>query len=267
MTNGDVEHGTIGLSPHDWLPVLTQLTESGTPCVLLTIMEAKGSTPREAGVKMVVTETAQYGTIGGGNLEFEAIAAARELLKEKSAPQVRDYPLGPRLAQCCGGAVSVFLEPFLPTGKLLYLFGAGHVGREVVQVLSGLGLRVKWIDPRAAEFPNAAPKGVEKIITDAPVTELRNIPAGSFIAVMTHSHDLDFNLVSAAFKAGNFGYLGLIGSATKRVKFEKRLQAEGVTIEQLAQLRCPIGLGGTGKHPREIAIAIAAELLSLGVNR
>lgn len=251
---------------HEWLPVLTELTEKGTPCVLITVMEAKGSTPREAGVKMVVTTSEQFGTIGGGNLEFQAIEEARKLLETASKPAVKDYPLGPKLAQCCGGAVSVFLEPFLPAGKTLYLFGAGHVGKEVVKVLAGLPLRVKWIDERANEFPGEVPKNCEKVITSAPVAELRAADENSFIAVMTHSHDLDFDVVRAAYK-GKFAYLGLIGSRTKRVRFEKRLGAEGVTKDQLAALHCPIGIGGTGKHPREIAISIAAELLTLGICR
>jgi len=254
-------------APHDWLPVLAQLTGSGTPCVLITVMEAKGSTPREAGVKMVVTAQEQFGTIGGGNLEFQAIEAARELLVTLGGPVVKDYPLGPKLAQCCGGAVTVLLEPFAPSGKILYLFGAGHVGREVVQVLAGLGLRIKWIDERANEFPATVPGGVDKIITSAPLAELKKAGADAFIAIMTHNHDLDCELVREAFAKNDFAYLGLIGSDTKRAKFARRLQAEGVAAADMEKLRCPIGLGKTGKHPREIAISIAAELIALGITK
>ncbi|MEZ0223727.1 MAG: xanthine dehydrogenase accessory protein XdhC [Alphaproteobacteria bacterium] len=252
---------------HEWLPVLTSLTEKNEPCVLITVMEAKGSTPREAGTKMVVTVKEQFGTIGGGNLEFQAIDEARKLLASASGPAVKDYPLGPKLAQCCGGAVSVFLEPFVPTSRVFYLFGAGHVGKEVVKVLDGLPLRVKWVDERGFEFPKELPKNCEKVLTTAPVAELREADENSYIAVMTHSHDLDYEVVRAAFK-GKFAYLGLIGSKTKRVRFEKRLIAEGITKEQLKRLHCPIGLGDVnGKHPREIAISVAAELLSLGITR
>ncbi|MBI1214969.1 MAG: xanthine dehydrogenase accessory protein XdhC [Alphaproteobacteria bacterium] len=257
-----------GGTNHDWLPVLTGLTEKGTPCVLITVMEAKGSTPREAGVKMIATAGEQFGTIGGGNLEFQAVEAARALLQSATGPQVKDYPLGPKLAQCCGGAVTVFLEPFVANDKTLYLFGAGHVGREVVKVLDGLPVKVKWIDARADEFPGEAPKNCEKILTNAPAAELRDIDENSFIVIMTHSHDLDYELVRGASKNGKFAYLGLIGSATKRAKFEKRLKAEGVSPEDLLRLVCPIGVGGvTGKHPREIAIAVAAQLLGLGLAR
>src|SRR4051812_38761431 len=110
---------------HEWLPVLTDLSERSVACVLMTVMEAKGSTPREAGTKMVVTATEQFGTIGGGNLEFEAIGEARKILDAASGKtKVKDYPLGPALAQCCGGAVTVFLEPFIPSRKTVLLFGA-----------------------------------------------------------------------------------------------------------------------------------------------
>ncbi|MEZ0262268.1 MAG: xanthine dehydrogenase accessory protein XdhC [Alphaproteobacteria bacterium] len=251
---------------HEWLPVLTRLTEAGEACVLLTVMEAKGSTPREAGTKMVVTADEQFGTIGGGNLEFEAIAEARKLLALAAGPAVKDYPLGPKLAQCCGGFVTLFLEPFVPTGKTLYLFGAGHVGKEVVKVLEGLPVRIKWIDERDSEFPAALPKHCEKIVTSSPVAELRGADDNSYIAIMTHNHDLDYDLVREVYK-GKFAYLGLIGSDTKRTRFEKRLMADGVAKESLLKLNCPIGLGDTGKHPREIAISIAAELLSLGLCR
>lgn len=252
---------------HEWLPVLADLCERGVPCVLLTVMTAKGSTPREAGTKMVVTMDAQFGTIGGGNLEFDAIAQARKLLKNATGvAEVKDYALGPSLAQCCGGAVSVFLEPFIKNRKSLLLFGAGHVGKEIVNVLGGLPVDIRWIDERADEFPAALPAHAKAVATAAPAAELREIPAGTFVLIMTHSHDLDYALTRAALKNGSFEYLGLIGSQTKRAKFERRLKTDGIDDQSLSRLTCPIGIGGvTGKHPREIAIAVAAELLSLGL--
>lgn len=254
---------------HEWLSTLADLAERAVPCVLVTVMEAKGSTPRDAGTKMVVTADESFGTIGGGNLEFEAMAAARALLAQATAtPQVKDYPLGPSLAQCCGGAVSVFLEPILPHKNTLYLFGAGHVGREVVQVLDGLPVTIKWIDSREHEFPAAIPGNCEKIVTATPQSVLSTLADNAFIVIMTHNHDLDYELVEGCFTKGNFFYLGLIGSDTKRVRFEKRLKVSGIDEDSLARLTCPIGIGGvTGKHPREIAIALAAELLSLGLTQ
>ena len=254
-------------SPLAWLSDLARLTQNRTACVLLTVMEAKGSTPREAGTKMVVTEAEQFGTIGGGNLEYQAIAEARKLLETAThTPERKDYPLGPSLAQCCGGAVSVLLEPFLPVGKTVFLFGAGHVGREIVQVLNGLPVHIRWIDPRGNEFPAIIPAHAEKIVTSTPTVELRQATDTDSILILTHSHDLDYDLVREALLHGRFAYLGLIGSATKRTRFEKRLKADGVA--DISHLTCPIGIEGiTGKHPREIAIAVAAELLRNGLTR
>lgn len=252
---------------HEWLTTLADLSDRAVPCVLITVMEAKGATPREAGTKMIVTRDESFGTIGGGNLEFEAIAAARALLNDAAASsQVKDYALGPSLAQCCGGAVSIFLEPIMPHKNTLYVFGAGHVGREVIRVLEGLPVAIKWIDSRDHEFPAIIPKNCEKIVTATPQAEIAGIPANAYIVIMTHNHDLDYQLVDACYAKGDFAYLGLIGSDTKRARFEKRLKVSGVTAEDLSRLTCPIGIGGiTGKHPREIAIALAAELLGLGL--
>lgn len=247
----------------NWIGQLSDLTAREEPCVLITVMDAKGSAPREAGTKMIATMTGQFGTIGGGNLEFQAVAEARALLAaQKTVSSARHYPLGPKLAQCCGGAVTVFLEPFISQAKTVYLFGAGHVGREVVKVLDGLSVKVKWIDARAAEFPADMPRNVEKIVTNEHAAQLREID-GAYIIVMTHDHETDYRIVKHALQKGGFAYLGVIGSDTKSVKFKKRLTNEGCDAGKMA---CPIGIEGIdGKHPREIAIAVAAELLTLGL--
>ncbi|MFN7114208.1 MAG: xanthine dehydrogenase accessory protein XdhC [Alphaproteobacteria bacterium] len=265
------------LQDFSWLSTLADLSARRVACVLITVMEAKGSTPREAGTKMVVTADGQYGTIGGGNLEFEAIAEARALLTDAQASRqknaqastkVKDYPLGPKLAQCCGGAVSVLLESFVPTGKKLYLFGAGHVGREVVAVLAALPVDIVWIDSRADEFPAVLPPGCTQKLTAAPLAEAAEMDENAYVLVMTHNHDLDYDIVRSVMQRGCYAYLGLIGSATKRARFEKRLAVDGVAPAEMSRLVCPIGIGGvTGKHPREIAIAVAAQLLALGLTR
>jgi len=254
---------------HEWLSVLADLSGKGTPCVLITVVEAKGSTPRDAGTKMVVTNEQQFGTIGGGNLEFQAIAEARKVLAAATGEaKLKDYALGPALAQCCGGAVTVLLEPVLPPDKALLLFGAGHVGKEVVRVLEGLSVNVRWIDEREGEFPAQMSHGCRKIVAENPVAEISTAPAGAFIIVMTHSHHLDYQLVRAALERGDFAYLGLIGSDTKRARFESKLRAEGISEDMIARLTCPIGIPAvTGKHPREIAVAVSAEILGLGLTK
>jgi xanthine dehydrogenase accessory factor len=257
------------MGSHAWLAVLTDLSERNIPCVLLTVVETKGSTPREASTKMVVSADQQFGTIGGGNLEFQAIAEARKLLAASSdAALMENYPLGPALAQCCGGAVTVLLEPFIPNNKELLLFGAGHVGKEVVKVMEQLPVSIKWIDEREQEFPADIAKHTRKIATSSPTAELRDISEKSFIVIMTHSHDLDYELVKTALTRGTFAYLGLIGSDAKRAKFEKRLLADRIDKTSLQRLVCPIGIEGlTGKFPREIAVSVTAQLLQLGLTR
>ncbi|MFH1157512.1 MAG: xanthine dehydrogenase accessory protein XdhC [Pseudomonadota bacterium] len=251
----------------EWISALSELTNNGVPCVLATVIEAKGSTPREAGVKMVVTSGGQFGTIGGGDLEFQAVGEARKLLA--SFPEnavVRSYALGPALSQCCGGTVTVLLETFVSLNRTLLLFGAGHVGREVVKVLENLPIRVKWVDERASEFPADIPENCEKIVTAEPLSALEGVTGETYILVMTHSHDLDFEIVKGALGGEGFAYLGMIGSETKSARFRSRLLDAGIDEKNVARLVSPVGIGGvTGKRPREIAIAAAAELLSLGL--
>lgn len=257
-------------TPHlEWLPVLSALSGQGKPCVLVTVVEAKGSTPRGVGTKMVVTATEQFGTIGGGNLEFQAVESARKLLSAASGDALmKNYPLGPALAQCCGGAVTVFLEPFIPQEKSVLLFGAGHVGRAVVLVLGGLPVRVRWVDVREGEFPHSLPENCEKILTARPLDKLKDISARTYVVVMTHSHALDFEIVKAALERNDFAYLGLIGSKTKAARFRKRLADAGIGEEPLSRLRCPIGIADVdGKHPGEIAVSVVAELLKSGVTQ
>lgn len=249
----------------DWLETLSAAWKAGEPCVLVTIVEVRGSTPRPAGTKMVVFPDRFAGSIGGGALEQKALKTARRCLAEgRDLPSQREFPLGPALGQCCGGHCSLMFEPIAPRSRTLMLFGAGHVGRALARVLDGTPLRVRWIDSREDEFPAVTPGNVAVTVTSTPEAEISTAPAGALILVMTHSHDLDYRLVEAALERGTFGFLGLIGSTTKRARFEKRLTARGLDP---GRLTCPIGLPGVGgKHPAEIAISVAAQILSLSTN-
>lgn len=246
----------------DWLETLTAARKAGEACVLVTIVEARGSTPRPAGTKMAVFPDRFAGSIGGGALERKALETARRFLAEgRDLPSLREFPLGPALGQCCGGHCSLMFEPIASPSRTLMLFGAGHVGRALVRVLEGTPLRVRWIDSREDEFPAAAPGNVAVTVTSTPEAEIASAPDGALILVMTHSHDLDYRLVEAALEQGTFSFLGLIGSATKRARFEKRLTARGLNP---GRLTCPIGLPGVGgNHPAEIAISVAGQILSL----
>ncbi|QCR36124.1 xanthine dehydrogenase accessory protein XdhC [Nissabacter sp. SGAir0207] len=249
---------------HDeWITTLSELQRRGESCVLVTVAEHLGSTPRDSGSKMLITAERHYHTIGGGNLEFRAIAIARELLQAGQAEsRLERFPLGARLGQCCGGSATLLFEPLLRPQPLVAVFGAGHVGRALVSILATLPCRIRWIDGRAAEFPPPLP-GVEQRVAEEPLDEVRLLPPESYIVVLTHDHQLDLALSEQILRRGDFRYFGLIGSATKRKRFDYRLSGKGFSAAQLQRMRCPVGLPDvTGKLPAEIAVAIAGEIIA-----
>ncbi|WP_312935083.1 xanthine dehydrogenase accessory protein XdhC [Pseudomonas sp.] len=249
---------------HEWINALADHQARSEPCVLVTIIEERGSTPRNAGSKMVVSASALHDTIGGGHLEFKALHIARQMLSEqRSTPHLERFSLGASLGQCCGGVTVLLFEPMLALQAEIAVFGAGHVGRALVPLLAALPCRVRWIDSREQEFPVQLPPGVLRIVSEEPVDEVAGLPAGCYCIVMTHNHALDLELTAALLARNDFTWFGLIGSKTKRVKFEHRLRQRGFADAQLARLRCPMGLAEVkGKLPIEIAVSIAAEIIA-----
>jgi len=248
----------------NWISGLTDLQTQGEACVLVTIIEELGSTPRNAGSKMVVSAERIFDTIGGGHLEYKAMEIAREMLASRSQnTRLERFSLGASLGQCCGGVNVLLFEPMgLPQAQIA-VFGAGHVGRALVPLLASLPCRVRWIDSREQEFPAQIPDGVRQIVADEPLDEVDQLPKGSYCIVMTHNHQLDLELSAAILKRGDFDYFGLIGSKTKRVKFEHRLRDRGFDPAVLQRMRCPMGLSEVkGKLPIEIAVSIAAEVIA-----
>ena len=222
-----------------WRDAVRNLRSSGQPAVLVSVDSIVGSTPREAGARMIVTDRNLYGTIGGGNLEFQACRIARDQLQLGAQDGLQRFPLGAGLGQCCGGLVNLMFERLGPAsnwdellqesaGFDLYLFGAGHVGRAVQRALGDLPVRLHWIDTRDDMLPESAPAGVELICTDSPEAEVDDAPAGSCFLVMTHDHGLDQRLCEQILKRDDFAYFGLIGSHSKRRNFETRLRRRGV---------------------------------------
>jgi len=154
-------------------------------------------------------------------------------------------------------------ERFGDDRRPLVLFGAGHVGRALVMALAPLPFAVTWVDARPDAFPRHVPGNVALSREPDPEAVLAAAPDGAFVLAMTHSHPLDLAVVAAALKAGRFPYVGVIGSATKRARFESQLRAAGHPEEGIAALVCPIGaIGGvTSKEPATIAAMTTAELL------
>ena len=252
------------------------------PGVLVRVVSTQGSAPREAGTWMAVWADALTGTIGGGQLEFQAIAAARALLAGRTDAPTPDsvlrYSLGPRLGQCCGGVmflsyrrINAADSPELRralTASLapVALFGGGHVGAAIVRLLAGLPYAVRWVDSRDGVFPPAVPVQVQTEQSEPVQCAVADLPTDARVLIMSFSHAEDLDIVIACLQRlrarNDLPYVGLIGSATKWATFRHRLQARGFTDAELARITCPIGVPGIeGKEPEVIAVAVAAQLL------
>jgi xanthine dehydrogenase accessory protein XdhC len=247
------------------------------PTVLVTVDAALGSTPRDLDARMLVDASSIAGTIGGGRLEFEAVRAARALLRDGGTTQQLDYALGPALDQCCGGrmrllarrADAVLLAELeraecadAAARPIVLLFGAGHVGRALARALALLPFDVRWIDERAQEFPATIPANATRIVDAAPAALVAQASPGAAIVAVTHGHAEDFEIVGAALRRGGFAYIGMIGSDTKRVRFRRWFERQGGDAALLDGLTCPIG-GTTkiDKRPPLIAALVVAELV------
>ena len=246
------------------------------PFAKIAIMEAKGSSPRAAGVFMFVSPSGQCGTIGGGQLEYRAIDAARNMLVRGDSPQALNIQLGPQTGQCCGGAVVLALAQ-LDADEIsreitdaagshaarqpVYIFGSGHVGRALAGIMAQLPVRSCLIDSRAGELA-LAPDTVEKRLRALPEAELRTAPAGSAFVIMTHLHGLDFSLASEALARGDARYVGMIGSRSKRASFASWCARNCEDMPDMGHLACPVGSRHyKDKQPEIIAVHTASEII------
>jgi xanthine dehydrogenase accessory factor len=195
----------------DWREVLTELERSGIPHVLVTVAEAAGSTPREAGAKMVVGPDQTWGSVGGGALEHHAMARARAMIGDRASTPVLEKDIrSADIGQVCGGSSTLLFEPFAASGSCLALFGAGHVGRALVRVLEDTGWRILWIDERPEAFPDPVPGHAEQRTADRPEELAPTLPAGCHALVMTHSHERDFAVLLALLQRNDLGSIGVI---------------------------------------------------------
>ena len=251
--------------------------------VLVTVQQAQGSAPREEGAWMAVFADTVLNTLGGGHLEFDAIALARRCLLEPRAaeatlPQVRRYALGPSLGQCCGGVVHLRFErlegtldpdrvdALRPPAHPMALFGGGHVGKALVQLLGTLPMDVLWVDSRDGIFPERVPDNVRCEHSEPVQDAVADLAPGSAVVVMSFSHAEDLDIIHACLKRqrerADLRYIGLIGSRTKWATFSRRLRERGFTDAELGHITCPIGVPGiAGKAPEVVAVAVAAQLL------
>lgn len=301
-----------------WTRIRQSIERHGS-VALVSVVDAKGSVPCEPGARIVAQIDGFSGTIGGGRLEYEALADAQAMLADRCrVARFRNWSLGPGLGQCCGGAVTTVTEVFdgsdLATVALLeqaeakgpfstigvrgedgritrridadpapmtghsghaevrerfgenrstvLLFGAGHVGRALVLALAPLPFRVRWIDSRPDPFPQYSPENVTLIRSQSPEAEIDGAPPGAFVVVLTHSHAIDFSITAKALQRADLGFVGLIGSNTKRERFVRTAQQMGLAAAEIGRLVCPIGIPEiTGKEPAIIAASCAAQLI------
>jgi len=232
--------------------------------ICVTIARTAGSVPREAGTQMWVWPDHTQGTIGGGALEWQAMARAREMLAQGRTTLSETVPLGPAIGQCCGGSVVLDYAQAEAAesceNQPYWIYGAGHVGRALVGVLSPLpGISITWVDTGADRFP-PIPEGVTQLVAADPVRAVAHAPQDAHHLIVTYSHQIDLNLCHAILSR-SFASAGLIGSATKWTRFRGRLAALGHRSEDIARIACPIGDTRLGKHPQAIAIGVAAVLL------
>lgn len=258
--------------------LLNDLTRA--PAVLVSVHQTRGSVPRGTDAWMAVFALHTVGTVGGGRLEWDAIAHARTLLHPLSAAgrEVRRYPLGPALGQCCGGEVHlsyvVVTASDVPAltvqlrGRRLpvALFGGGHVGRALITVFAPLPFEVTWIDSRDEVFPEDAPDNVRCEHSSPVHTAVPGLAAHSQVLIMSFSHAEDLEVVAACLRRmreqDDLAFIGLIGSATKWASFQSRLRERGFSQTELDRITCPIGLPGIrSKAPEIIAASVAAQLL------
>lgn len=244
------------------------------------VLEAAGSAPREAGAWMLVAPTRLFGTIGGGAMELKVVETARTLLISGGAPVEMTLPLGPEIGQCCGGRVSVQLRRLDGATKTsvaaagrravdatpaVYVFGAGHVGTALARLLAELPVRAVLIDSRA-EALAAAIDGVAQRLTALPEAEIRSAECGAAFVVATHDHALDFLIVGEALARDDAAYVGLIGSQTKRKRFEGWFRTrEARAAILLPRLICPIGVAAFAERPMDEAVAKRPDVIALAV--
>lgn len=250
----------------EWIQISERLQREGHPFVLVTLVEVRGSAPQIPGAKMIVTPKGLlWGTVGGGKIEAHCIRYAQELLRqEKSSAHMKTWNLQKDIGMSCGGEASFFFDRERTQIWNIALFGAGHVAQELCRVLSTWSCRVKVFDPRPewiARLPQSP--NITAFCSSKSGQDVEQLSPGTFVLSLTQGHATDVPVLEAALrKIDHFPYIGAIGSAVKAGKIKLELQTLGIAPERLEKLHCPIGLPLGDNTPPEIAISIAAQLLT-----
>jgi len=248
---------------------LAALENEGAAFVLVVLVEAVGSTPQDAGARMIVTDAGRLaGTVGGGRVEAQAIAFALDLLataeRGRAEPRLVHWSLKGDVGMTCGGTVKLYFEPHASRRAAwpIVIFGAGHVAQALVPVLQPLPCSITVCDARTewlATLPKAA--NVRTLAHENPAELIPELPVHAFLLCMTKGHTTDRPILQRALMERRFPFVGVIGSEAKAAVLRRELIAAGVPAGQAAAFHCPVGLPFGSNHPHEIALSIAAQLL------
>lgn len=270
MSNTDSNSSSLnnsfqGFHSQSWAQSIAQLEDSGINYVIATVIGTSGSTPRASGTKMVISDNNIYDTLGGGHLEFVVIEKARELLIQgKSVQLIEQFHLAANLGQCCGGAATILFEVIASEHMQLDVYGAGHVAQALIPILAKLPVQVRWIDNREDVFPQHIPSNVKKVIDEFPVEQAKQAKANTAFLILTHNHQLDFELTEAILKRNDAFWLGVIGSDTKAKRFRHRLSHREFSASDIEKMICPVGISEVnGKLPMEVAVSISGQIIQL----
>ena len=253
-------------APHGYIEKLAELTQEGRPFVAVTLVEAIGSTPQDAGSKMLVsTGGLEFGTVGGGRIEHRSIQYAQELLSQDDSPETSfiQWNLQTDIGMTCGGTVKLFFETYNHQRWRVVVFGAGHVAKALVQILVTLDCQVYCFDPRQEWIDRLpASPNLSAVCDPNPSERVIELDDQSFVLCMTMGHKTDRPILEEIFRQERrFPYLGVIGSQSKRKVLLRELTTAGIPKDVADQFHCPIGLDVGSNQPGEIAISVAAQLL------
>lgn len=234
---------------------------------LCTVVSVSGSTPRKASAKMIVVDNgdehgAIFGTIGGGAIEHHLRARALQVIAKKK-PELVTTSLRNELGMCCGGEMTVFIEPIVRTPEL-YCFGAGHIGQALCPLAFSCGFRVNVIDERQEMLAHSSFKDAQRFaetnkfsLSDLPFTK-----ENTYFVIATHDHELD-QAIAEIIVDKPHKYAALVGSMRKALMTKKRMEKKGYPSDVIARIRCPAGLSINAETPNEIALAILAEMIQI----
>ncbi len=248
---------------------LAHLEASSTPFAIATIVHASDNSPGRTAFKMCITEDKKiFGSIGGGSLEYKAQNTALEMLRTGEHTRLETYHLTDNedgIGMACGGDAQVFIEVISPRKKL-FIFGGGHIGAALTRYATDVGFDVTIIDDRP-EFASKEMHPAAMALHTCPYEEAVKLdfPKNAYFVIVTHQHIGDGTCLQGLLKRPELEpkYIGLIGSAKKLSRVFNQMLKEGYSRESLEFVHAPIGIDHGGQSATEIAISIAAELISV----